>query len=159
MKFKLLSAVAASAVLFSHLSAAEPLSAAGPISQSIQITNLLANTDLQDSTMTQTSVMVSAYNGGKSPCWSAKVDYQNDYTFHVGPRLGCTDKIYQLVIDPIPVGGKLKTYTGPYGINIDVSKFATQIILVQDQKPEFDPLNGMIKTPGTMKAKVQMQLQ
>lgn len=158
MKIKLLPLLAVSAMLFSSLAPAEPLSAAGPLIQSIQVTNLLANTDLQDSSMTQTAVTVSAYSADKSPCWTQKIDYQNDYTFHVGPRLGCSSKVYQLVVNPIPVAGKLKTYSGPYEIKIDPSVFSTQAIIIQDQKPVFDPVNGMVKTPGTIKAKVQMQL-
>lgn len=127
--------------------------------QSIQVVNLLANHTLSDTGMTPTGVLIKYFNGGSSPCWSTTLNYQNDATIHAGPTQGCQAKVNMIEIMPLLVADKLKTYQGPIKINIDTSKFASQITIIQEQGPLFDIKTGLVTTPGTFQTRVQAQLK
>lgn len=123
--------------------------------QTISIMNVLANTNLPDPGMTPTPLIVKYYNGGTLPCWTAAVNYQDEYIAHAGPGLGCVNKINQISIIPVVVAEKLAVYRGPLNIDIDVSKFSTQIIISEESEPQFDPRSGLVSAPGSMRSQVQ----
>ncbi|MBA3660320.1 MAG: hypothetical protein H0W64_01185 [Gammaproteobacteria bacterium] len=127
--------------------------------QSIQVVNLLANTTLPDPGMTPTTIIVKYYNNASYPCWVSTLSYQQDTAIHAGPTQGCVTKVNMVEITPLLVGEKLRTYQGPVQVQVDTSKYASQITVVQNQAPVFDPSNGLIVTPGTIKAKVQAQFK
>ncbi len=123
--------------------------------QTISIVNVLANTNLPDPGMTPTPIIVKYYNGGTLPCWAAAVNYQDEYIAHAGPGLGCVNKINQIIIMPVVVAEKLAVYHGPVIINVDVSKFSTQIIISEEREPQFDAQSGLVSVQGSIRSQVQ----
>lgn len=126
--------------------------------QSIQVINLLSNTNLADPGMTTTSVIVKYFNGHREPCWISTLNYQEDTTIHAGPWDGCVDKVTELVINPILVADKLKTYDPSITVPIDANNYSNQITIIQDEPPTFSAENGLVTKSGSIKVKVQSQL-
>lgn len=127
--------------------------------QEIHVANLLANHELTDPGMTPTAVVVEYYNGSSRPCWSNHLDYRDDVTIHAGPTQGCKNKVTRVVISPMLTADKLKTYLAPVYAEIDPSKYATQIIVMQNTPPAFDSKNGLVSMSGTAKVQMQSQLK
>lgn len=125
--------------------------------QTIQLVNLLANTTVTTG-MTPTAVTIQFYddNSGKA-CWTTTLNYLADFTIHSGAGQSCATAITHLAVTPILVATVLQTYTGPYTVNIDGAKFATQITLIQATAPVFNTANGLVTTPGTIGSEVQDQ--
>lgn len=136
---------------------AENLLAKNQATQSIQIVNLLGNNDLPDPGMTTTGVIIKVYNGSQSPCWVTSLNYKSDTTIYAGPYMGCGEKVNEIIISPIHVVDKLKTYGGPITVPVDTSKYASQITIIQDQAPLFDTQSGLVSKQGTVKIKSQTQ--
>ncbi len=130
---------------------------ANQFTQEIHVTNLLANDELPDPGMTPTAILVDYYNGGQYPCWTNHLAYHEDVTIHAGPSQGCREKVSRIVISPTMTADKLKTYLAPFHVVIDTSKYATQIIVVQDTPPTFDAKTGLASISGTAKVKTQAQ--
>lgn len=80
--------------------------------QNISIVNILGNTNLPDPGMTPSSLLIKYFNGGTFPCWTATVDYHDEYIVHAGPGLGCVAKINQIVVMPLRVADRLMVYQG-----------------------------------------------
>jgi len=133
--------------------------ASGEYIQSVHVVNLLSNATIPDPGMTRTPIMVRYYNGNKWPCWSYTINYQDDYTVHAGPSLGCQTKVDLVVIEPMIVADRLNTYRVPDRISLDTSKFSSHIIVTQDQAPAFDVQSGLVSVPGTMRIQVQADPQ
>lgn len=155
MKFKLILMI--HLFLYSLVSLAlvtKPTLVTGNITQSIQIINLLANINLSDPGMTPTSVIIKYYNGGSNPCWASALNYQEDTTVHAGPWLGCIEKINEIVIDPVLVANKLKTYENQLRVSINGDKYSHQLTIMQEQPPTFDIKTGLVARPGTMLVKI-----
>lgn len=135
--------------------ASKDLTTQHDIIQSIQVINLLANTELPNPGMTPTPVIIKYYNGRSEPCWISKLNYQDDTTIHVGPWMGCVNKVTELVVTPVIVADKLKTYQSQLTIPVDLTKYSTQITLVQDEPPTFDTQSGLVIKSGSFKVKMQ----
>lgn len=133
---------------------AQDLDLKAEYTQSIHIVNLLANTGLSDSGMTATPVIVKYYNGGSNPCWTTTLNFHQDTSAHAGPGLGCVAKINQVVIMPLVVADKLKTYTGPSTVSIDTSKYSTHLTIIQSQAPVFDSQSGLVANSGSINIQV-----
>lgn len=123
--------------------------------QSIHVVNLLANDTLSDPGMTPTGIIVKYFNGSMLPCWINTLNYREDVTIHAGPRQGCINKVNQIVITPILVADKLKTYLGSVSVDIDTSKFANYLTIIQKQGPTFDMQSGMVTQSGSMDYRLQ----
>lgn len=128
--------------------------------QTVQIINFLSNTALTNQGMTPTAVTIKFFNdtSGKA-CWTTTLAYQADFTLHSGLGQNCPTAITSLSVTPILVSNVLQTYSGPYTINLDMTKYAYQINIVQDVAPVFESTNGLVKTPGTITAQLQMQVK
>lgn len=129
----------------------------GEFNQAIQVVNLLANHTLPDAGMTPTPIIIKYYNGDKQPCWIATLNYQDDYTIHAGPTQGCRTKVTSIEISPMVVAEKLKTYQSDVSVTIDITKYASQITVIQDLAPVFASSNGLVEKPGTLQVKLQAQ--
>jgi hypothetical protein len=125
--------------------------------QSVYVANLLGNPNITDAGMTGTSIVVQYFTSNSYPCWTSTLGYQEEVTIHAGPTQGCKTKVNKVVIIPIVMGDKLKTYEGPVSTDIDVSKFSSQIVVMQDQPPFFDENTGLVAKSGTIKLQVQSQ--
>lgn len=152
--------VAASGILFAQVSHAEDLfkKTETGYTQSIQVINLLENSELENPGMTPTPIVVQYFNGSDKPCWVSKLNYQEDVVTHAGPNLGCKEKISRISIEPSLVADKLNTYGAPISVEIDTTKFATQVIVLQAQAPVFNAKNGLVDQAGTIQTKTQTQL-
>lgn len=137
----------------------QALVAANQYTQSIYVVNFLANKNIADPGMTPTAILVDYYNGDQKPCWSKRINYQEDDTIHAGPTQGCVNKVNRVVVTPMAVAEKLNIYQGPAEVAIDTTKYSTQITITQDKSPLFDTQNGLVATPGTIQIKTQSQLR
>lgn len=131
------------------------IAATDEFTQSIHVVNLLANDSLPDAGMTPTSIIVKYYNGSALPCWTNTLKYRDDVTIHAGPRQGCINKVNQVVITPVLVADKLKTYLGSLSVDIDTTKFANYLTIIQNQAPTFDTQSGMVVQSGSMTYRLQ----
>lgn len=146
-----------SSVAFASMDAKD-LSLATQYSQSIHVVNLLANTNLADPGMTTTPVIVKYFNGNAYPCWTSVLGFKEDTTVHAGgPKLGCGDKINQVVVMPVLVADKLKTYLGSSSVNIDLAKYSTHLTIVQNNIPTFDTQSGLVANSGSITVQVQAE--
>lgn len=137
---------------------AEDGSYVAPFLQVIQIVNMLSNSVITNPGMTPTSVTVAFTDSVTSKiCWSTILTFQSDFTIRTGAKQGCLNPVSQVTITPIAVGGVLNTYSGPLTVPIDLTKYSTQITIVQNAAPVFDTTNGLISTPGTMQVNQQAQ--
>lgn len=128
--------------------------------QIIQIVNYVANTGISNTGMTPTSVTVQFHDDSSGkPCWTTTLIYLADFTLRAGPGQSCTNIVDHLVVTPIPVATLLTTYAGPYTVNLDITKYAHQITLVQNTAPVFDTASGLVATPGTLSADIQDQFR
>lgn len=128
--------------------------------QVIQIVNFLSNTSIADPGMTPTSVVVQFYDSATSKvCWTTSLAYLGDFTLHSGPGQNCTGLINQIKVTPNNVATLLQTYTGPYTINVDTTKYSSQITVTQATAPVFDTASGLVATPGTINADIQEQFR
>lgn len=126
--------------------------------QIIQIVNYLSNTSITNSGMTPTSVNLEFFEETSTkPCWTTMLAYQTDFTIHSGAGQNCSKPITTITVTPIMVASLLQTYTGPYTITVDTTKYALQMTILQDTAPIFDTASGLVATPGTIKAQVQGQ--
>lgn len=155
--FKLAALTIACALTCANAFAEETAPLANNYIQEIHVVNLLANNELTDPGMTPTAILVDYYNGGTWPCWTNHLAYRDDVTIHAGPTQGCKTKVTRVVISPTMMADKLKTYLAPIYAEIDATKYATQIIVLQNTPPTFDSKTGLASISGT--AKVQMQSQ
>jgi len=120
--------------------------------QSIHVVNLLANTSLPEVGMTGTPVIVNYFNGNSYPCWTTTLHFREDTTVHAGEAwMGCVAKINQVVVQPLLVVNKLKTYLGSDSVDIDTRKYATHLTIVQLDTPRFDELTGLVSHSGSLK--------
>ena len=127
--------------------------------QVIQLVNFLANTNLSNMGMTPTSVTAQFYTASSSkPCWSTVMPYLADFTIRSGTGQNCTTAITKITILPSPVASLLQTYIGPIDINIDPTKYSSQIMIVQNTAPVFSSTSGLVTTPGTITSQAQAQL-
>lgn len=124
--------------------------------QSIYIVNQLA-TKLEDPGMTPTDLSISYFNGGASPCWKVFLSYRKDVTIHAGPTQGCKSKVNRIEIKPMVMLDKLKVYENTVNVDVDTTKFSTQITVDEDRNPLFDARTGLISTPGTLKTTTSSQ--
>jgi hypothetical protein len=134
---------------------AKDLTASPQYTQSIHVVNLLANTSLSDVGMTASPVIVKYYNGNSYPCWTSTLNFQEDTAVHAGPRLGCENKINQVVVTPLLVANKLKTYLGSASVDIDTTKYATHVTIVQSTSPQFDRDSGLVVHSGNLTIQAQ----
>jgi hypothetical protein len=153
----LLTAIAACIISPSYAANTDAL--ANQYIQEIHVVNLLANNDLTDPGMTPTAILVDYYSSGSWPCWTNHLAYRDDITIHAGPTQGCKQKVNRVVITPMMTFDKLRTYVAPVHLEIDQTKYATQIIVLQDTPPSFDNNSGLVITSGTMRAQTQSQLK
>jgi hypothetical protein len=133
----------------------EMAAASDDYTQSIHVVNLLANDTISEPGMTPTGIIVKYFNGNTLPCWTNTLNYRDDVTIHAGPRQGCINKVNQIVITPVLVADKLKTYLGSVSVDIDTSKFANYLTIIQKQAPSFDTQSGMVVQSGSMDYRLQ----
>lgn len=127
--------------------------------QVIQMVNFLANTGITNAGMTPTSVTLQFFDDSSGkPCWSTTLAYLADFTIHSGPGQNCPNLITTITVTPINVATLLATYSGPYTVMIDTTKYSSQITIEQATAPIFDTASGLVATPGTIKTAIQAQL-
>jgi hypothetical protein len=129
--------------------------------QIIQMANLLANTNLDSTDSTAAPVNIEFFIGS-ARCWdtgSRPVNFKNHYSFGTCPSCGCRADVTKVVITPLPTRGRQKAAYSPYTVDInhDSRITATQMVILQDQVPVFNPQSGEIDQPGTIKIKRQEQ--
>lgn len=126
--------------------------------QVIQIVNFLSNINLSNPGLTPTSVTIQFIDSvTNKACWSSSLAYLADFTIRSGAGQNCPNLISEIKVTPIVVASVLQTYSGPYTIAIDPTKYSSQITINQATAPVFDSTNGLVTTPGTITADIQAQ--
>jgi len=133
----------------------KPVANPSSYDQIIQTVNLLTNPNLDSNGSTASPVDLQ-YFIGPTLCWDTRykpVNYKNFDNFGTCSICGCKQNVTKVVITPKPPIGKVKPIYSPYtvDINADNKITGTQIIIIQDQAPFFNPNNGEVEKVGTIK--------
>lgn len=133
--------------------------AAPSYTQVIQVVNFLANTALPDLGMTPTPVKLEFFNDATTKaCWSTTLAYLADFTIRTGTGQSCAAQIHTMKISPIVVSSVLQTYSPALSVSFDLTKYSSQIMILQDTAPVFSTTTGLVSTPGTITTTIQAQL-
>lgn len=142
--------------LFAFFISTQLCAAANAPIQRIDVVNILGTPG-----SSQTDVVVNFYNDGVStPCYTAKLPFNGAATVLVGTGYNCAALVNTLSVTPKsgPIG-TLPTYEAPiYPTYISTTNYLNQITVSENTPPVFDPSNGGLLAPGTIKTNVVSHL-
>lgn len=119
--------------------------------QRIDVANLLWNNVIGgNGGSTKVAVIADFANGGSIPCFSTTLASQGSITVWAGQGQPCTTAITSVTITPLDSPSGLGTvYQAPPDTPINTSLYSTQLSVIQNTAPVFDPENGALISPGT----------